>query len=54
MRVLLLQVMLLMILLPVSGMSQEVKIQGAGHFLQEQKGEEWARLIIDFMRVNPI
>jgi haloalkane dehalogenase len=30
------------------------KIQGAGHFLQEQKGEEWARLIIDFMRANPI
>jgi len=31
-----------------------VKIQGAGHFLQEQKGEEWAQLIIGFMRVNPI
>jgi len=29
------------------------KIQGAGHFLQEQKGEEWAGLIIDFMRANP-
>ena len=28
-------------------------IQGAGHFLQEQKGEEWARLIVDFMRANP-
>ena len=29
-------------------------IQGAGHFLQEQKGEEWARLIIEFMGANPI
>ncbi|MBT8146999.1 MAG: haloalkane dehalogenase [Gammaproteobacteria bacterium] len=29
-------------------------IQGAGHFLQEQKGEEWARLIIEFIDANPI
>jgi len=28
-------------------------IQGAGHFLQEQKGEEWAGLIVDFIRANP-
>jgi len=33
---------------------QHTTIQGAGHFLQEQKGEEWARLIIEFMRANPI
>ena len=29
-------------------------IEGAGHFLQEQKGEEWARLIVEFIRANPI
>jgi len=29
-------------------------ITDAGHFLQEQKGEEWARLIVDFMRANPL
>ena len=28
-------------------------IQGAGHFLQEQKGEEWADAIVEFMRENP-
>ena len=28
-------------------------IQGAGHFLQEQKGEEWADAIVEFMRANP-
>jgi haloalkane dehalogenase len=28
-------------------------IEGAGHFIQEPKGEEWARLIIDFLRANP-
>ena len=29
-------------------------IEGAGHFLQEQKGEELARVIADFMRDNPL
>ena len=29
-------------------------IENAGHFLQEQKGEEWARLIVEFMRANPL
>ena len=31
-----------------------VTIEGAGHFLQEQKGEELARVIADFMRDNPL
>tara|TARA_B100002019_G_scaffold291158_1_gene310548 strand:+ start:725 stop:1705 length:981 start_codon:yes stop_codon:yes gene_type:complete len=31
-----------------------VTIEGAGHFLQEQKGEELARVIVDFMRDNPL
>ena len=30
------------------------KILGAGHFLQENKGEEWADLIVEFMRANPL
>ena len=29
-------------------------IENAGHFLQEQKGEEWARLIVEFIRANPL
>ena len=29
-------------------------IKGAGHFLQEDKGEELAQAVIDFMRANPI
>ena len=28
-------------------------IEGAGHFLQEQKGEEWAQLIVQFLQANP-
>lgn len=28
-------------------------IEGAGHFLQEQKGEEWAQLIVEFIEANP-
>ncbi len=30
------------------------KIIGAGHFLQENKGEEWAELIVKFMQSNPL
>ncbi len=30
-----------------------VTIEGAGHFLQEQKGEELAEVIVQFMRDNP-
>ncbi|MSR11405.1 MAG: alpha/beta fold hydrolase [Gammaproteobacteria bacterium] len=29
-------------------------ITGAGHFLQEQKGEELAQVIIEFIRANPL
>jgi len=28
-------------------------IRDAGHFLQEQKGEEWADTIVEFIRANP-
>ena len=31
-----------------------VTIKGAGHFLQEQKGEELAEVIAEFMRNNPL
>lgn len=29
-------------------------IEDAGHFLQEQKGDEWAKVVVEFMRSNPI
>ena len=29
-------------------------IENGGHFLEEQKGEEWARLIVEFIRANPL
>jgi haloalkane dehalogenase len=29
-------------------------IKDAGHFLQEQKGEEWAETVVEFMRANPL
>ena len=28
-------------------------IEGAGHFIQEDKGEELARTIVDFIRATP-
>lgn len=31
-----------------------VTIEGAGHFLQEEKGEELAEVIVEFMRSNPL
>jgi len=40
--------------IPGARSQPHTKIQGAGHFLQEQKGEQWAQLIIEFMRANPI
>lgn len=33
------------------GMKQ-TKIRSAGHFVQEDKGEEWARIIVEFIREN--
>ena len=33
---------------------KHVTIEGAGHFLQEQKGEELAEVIVQFMRDNPL
>ena len=33
---------------------QHVIIQGAGHFLQEEKGPELAKVITDFCRSNPL
>ncbi|MEM6701941.1 MAG: haloalkane dehalogenase [Acidobacteriota bacterium] len=33
---------------------KHVTIEGAGHFLQEQKGEELAGVIVQFMRANPL
>jgi haloalkane dehalogenase len=30
-----------------------VQITGAGHFLQEQRGEELARVIVEFVAANP-
>lgn len=33
---------------------KHVTIEGAGHFLQEDKGDELASAVIDFMRDNPI
>jgi len=31
-----------------------VTIRGAGHFLQEEKGEEVANAVVDFIRANPV
>ncbi len=32
---------------------EHVTIRGAGHFLQEDKGEEVAQAILDFVRAHP-
>ncbi len=37
-------------LIPTAGREPEIIIQQAGHFLLEEKGEETARVILDFMR----
>jgi haloalkane dehalogenase len=29
-------------------------ITNAGHFVQEDKGEEWARIIVEFIRTDPL
>ncbi|HYV05036.1 MAG TPA: haloalkane dehalogenase [Blastocatellia bacterium] len=40
-------------LIPSAKNEPEIVIQGAGHFLQEEKGEEIASHIVDFIRRNP-
>lgn len=41
-------------LVPGARGQPHVTIEGAGHFLQEDKGEELAAVIVDFCRRNPI
>ena len=41
-------------LIPSAREQPEITIQGAGHFLQEDKGEEIARHTLDFMNRTPI
>lgn len=40
-------------LIPSAGNEPEIVIQGAGHFLQEEKGEEIAAHVVDFIKRNP-
>ncbi|MEK6302216.1 MAG: haloalkane dehalogenase [Acidobacteriota bacterium] len=40
-------------LIPSAKNEPEIVIQGAGHFLQEEKGEEIAAHIVDFIKRNP-
>lgn len=40
-------------LIPGAAGQPHTTIADAGHFLQEQKGEEWAQLIVEFIRANP-
>jgi haloalkane dehalogenase len=37
-------------IIPGAGGMKHVTIREAGHFLQEDKGEEWAGIIVDFIR----
>lgn len=41
-------------LIPTANAAPEITIHGAGHFLQEEKGEEIADHIAGFIRSNPI
>src|SRR5205809_4475611 len=40
-------------LIPTAKEQPEITIQGAGHFLQEDKGEEIAQHILDFLNKTP-
>jgi haloalkane dehalogenase len=33
--------------------AQEITIEGPGHFIQEEAGQEYGKLIIDFINGNP-
>lgn len=39
---------------PGAAGQEHVSIQGAGHFLQEDRGPELAKTVLDFMRANPL
>ncbi|WP_456277737.1 haloalkane dehalogenase [Bacillus sp. AK128] len=41
-------------LIPTAQQEPEITIQDAGHFLQEEKGEEIAEHIVDFLKRNPL
>ncbi len=41
-------------LIPAAAREPEITIRDAGHFLQEDKGEEIAAYLIDFIRRNPL
>jgi haloalkane dehalogenase len=39
-------------LIPGAKGQPHVEIKQAGHFVQEDKGEEWAKLIVEFIQKN--
>jgi haloalkane dehalogenase len=41
-------------LIPSAAQQPEIVIRGAGHFLQEDKGEEIAQHIVDFIKRTPL
>ena len=41
-------------LIPSAGREPEITIRNAGHFLQEDKGEEVAEQVLAFLRRRPV